>query len=161
MSEAFSAADAVSWSGGELLAGSGSTSIDSVAIDSRIVARGGLFCAIAGPNHDGHDFLPDVVESGAVALLVDRGRPLPPLPEDVAIVAVADTFDAITTSRPYQRAYEVEFALETIRKLAGTRFDAKVVTAFLRAVEAGDVQLRRDPAPAKAGDPEAEATAAT
>jgi HD-GYP domain-containing protein (c-di-GMP phosphodiesterase class II) len=87
-----------------------------------------------------------------------RGEQIPLM---ARIVAVADTFDAITTSRPYQRAYEVEFALETIRKLAGTRFDAKVVTAFLRAVEAGEVQLRRDPAPTKAAEPEAEATVAT
>ncbi len=73
------------------------------------------------------------------------GRKGEQIPLMARIVAVADTFDAITTSRPYQRAYEVEFALETIRKLAGTRFDAKVVTAFLRAVEAGEVQLRREP----------------
>ena len=89
------------------------------------------------------------------------GRKGEQIPVMARIVAVADTFDAITTSRPYQRAYEVEFALETIRKLAGTRFDAKVVTAFLRAVEAGEVQLRRDSAPAKVAEPEAEATIAT
>ncbi len=75
------------------------------------------------------------------------GRKGEQIPLMARIVAVADTFDAITTSRPYQRAYEVEFALETIRKLAGTRFDAKVVTAFLRAVEAGEVQLRRESEP--------------
>ncbi len=72
------------------------------------------------------------------------GRKGEQIPLMARIVAVADTFDAITTSRPYQRAYEVDFALETIRKLAGTRFDAKVVTAFLRAVEERQVQLRRE-----------------
>ncbi len=75
------------------------------------------------------------------------GRKGEQIPLMARIVGVADTFDAITTSRPYQRAYEVEFALETIRKLAGTRFDAKVVTAFLRAFEAGEVQLRRETEP--------------
>ncbi|MDX1502134.1 MAG: HD domain-containing protein [Thermoanaerobaculia bacterium] len=58
------------------------------------------------------------------------------------IVCVADTFDAITTNRPYQRAYEARFAVETIRRLTGARFDAKVVTAFLRAFEAGQIRLR-------------------
>ncbi|HVT59730.1 MAG TPA: HD domain-containing phosphohydrolase [Thermoanaerobaculia bacterium] len=62
------------------------------------------------------------------------------IPLFARIVAVADTFDAITTTRPYQQAYNLQFAVETITKLTGSRFDAKVVTAFLRAVQAGDVR---------------------
>jgi putative nucleotidyltransferase with HDIG domain len=61
------------------------------------------------------------------------------IPLAARIVAVADTFDAVTTSRPYQRAYDEAFAVETIRRLTGTRFDAKVVTAFLQAFEAGEI----------------------
>jgi len=66
------------------------------------------------------------------------------------IVAVADCFDAITTNRPYQKAYEPPYAVATITKLAGTRFDAKVVTAFLRAYEAGEIagaHEREEPVP--------------
>jgi putative nucleotidyltransferase with HDIG domain len=59
------------------------------------------------------------------------------IPLMARIVAVADTFDAITTSRPYQAAYERSYAAELITQLAGSRFDAKVVTAFLRAFEGG------------------------
>ncbi len=59
------------------------------------------------------------------------------------IVGVADTFDAITTNRPYQRAYETEFAVKRITELAGQRFDAKVVSAFLQAFKAGEVQVRK------------------
>ena len=69
------------------------------------------------------------------------------IPLMARIVGVADTFDAITTNRPYQRAYEPEFAVQTIKKLAGARFDAKIVTAFLRAFEAGQVKKRTTPAP--------------
>jgi putative nucleotidyltransferase with HDIG domain len=64
------------------------------------------------------------------------------IPLMARIVAVADTFDAITTNRPYQRAYEPAFAAQRVRDLAGKRFDAKVVTAFLQAFEAGEIQLR-------------------
>ena len=39
-----------------------------------------------------------------------------------AIIAVADTFDAITTNRPYQSAMDLEFALNRIRLLAVTKF---------------------------------------
>ena len=70
------------------------------------------------------------------------------IPLMARITGVADTFDAITTNRPYQTAYEPTFAVETIQKLAGVRFDPKVVTAFLAAYEAGEIQIRRDTAPA-------------
>jgi putative nucleotidyltransferase with HDIG domain len=62
------------------------------------------------------------------------------IPLFARIVGVADTFDAITTNRPYQKAYSLHFAVETITRLTGSRFDAKIVTAFLRAFEAGDVR---------------------
>jgi putative nucleotidyltransferase with HDIG domain len=62
------------------------------------------------------------------------------IPLFARIVAVADTFDAITTNRPYQQAGNLQFAVETITKLTGSRFDAKVVSAFLSAVQAGEVR---------------------
>lgn len=63
-----------------------------------------------------------------------RGAAIPLM---ARIVAVADCFDAITTNRPYQKAYEAPYAAELITQLAGSRFDAKVVTAFLRAFQGG------------------------
>jgi putative nucleotidyltransferase with HDIG domain len=62
------------------------------------------------------------------------------IPLFARIVGVADTFDAITTNRPYQQAYDLKFAVETITRLTGSRFDAKIVTAFLRAFEAGEIR---------------------
>jgi HD-GYP domain-containing protein (c-di-GMP phosphodiesterase class II) len=66
------------------------------------------------------------------------------IPLIARVIAVADCFDAITTNRPYQRAYTAEFAVETITKLAGSRFDARVVTAFLRAFEGGEIRAREE-----------------
>jgi len=63
------------------------------------------------------------------------------------IVSVADTFDAITTNRPYQKAFSMEEAISIITKLTGSRFDAKVVTAFFQAYESGDLRAP-DPGPA-------------
>src|SRR5436309_6754980 len=56
------------------------------------------------------------------------------------IVAVADTFDAMTTDRPYQKAMKFEDALELIQRYVGTRYDAKVVAAFVAACEAGKIR---------------------
>jgi len=61
------------------------------------------------------------------------------IPLEARIVAIADTFDAVTTNRPYQEAFTPSFAVETITKLAGSRFDAKIVTAFLSAWEKGEI----------------------
>lgn len=62
------------------------------------------------------------------------------IPLIARIIGVADTFDAITTTRPYQNAYSTDYALQTIKKLTGTKFDAKIVTAFLLAWEAGHIK---------------------
>jgi HD-GYP domain-containing protein (c-di-GMP phosphodiesterase class II) len=55
----------------------------------------------------------------------------------VRIIAVADTFDAITTNRPYQTAMEFPKALEILRKHAGTKYDPIVVDALDSALANG------------------------
>jgi putative two-component system response regulator len=47
------------------------------------------------------------------------------------IVAVADVFDALTSERPYKKAWELERAVQHIKDNAGTHFDPACVTAFL------------------------------
>lgn len=62
--------------------------------------------------------------------LVDEQIPLA-----ARIIAVADTYDAMTTSRPYRSALEASVAEEEIRRGAGTQFCPQVVAAFGRLVE--------------------------
>ena len=59
------------------------------------------------------------------------------LPLMVRIIAVADTFDAITTDRPYQAGKEFPKALEVLRKHAGTKYDPLVVDAMESALAKG------------------------
>jgi len=54
------------------------------------------------------------------------------IPLGSRIIAVADTFDALTTNRPYRTARTEEFALDEIRRCAGTQFDPEIVEAFLQ-----------------------------
>jgi len=63
------------------------------------------------------------------------------IPIMARIIAVADTFDAITTNRPYQSAMDLEYALERIRSLAISRFDPKVVEALESAIHGGRLRL--------------------
>lgn len=62
------------------------------------------------------------------------------LPMQARVVSVADTFDAMTTERPYQAAMELEAALTRLKSFVGTRYDARVVAAFIAACEAGKIR---------------------
>jgi HD-GYP domain-containing protein (c-di-GMP phosphodiesterase class II) len=62
------------------------------------------------------------------------------IPMQALIVSVADTFDAMTTDRPYQKGLELESALTRLKSLVGTRYDARVVAAFIAACEAGKIR---------------------
>ena len=54
------------------------------------------------------------------------------IPLGARIIAVADTFDAMTTNRPYRRARCKDEAVAEIARCAGTQFDRNVVEAFVR-----------------------------
>lgn len=55
------------------------------------------------------------------------------------LIAVADSFDAMTTDRPYRKALKAEDALKEIMKNRGTQFDSEVVRAFEMAWKSGRV----------------------
>jgi HD-GYP domain-containing protein (c-di-GMP phosphodiesterase class II) len=68
------------------------------------------------------------------------------IPMMARIIAVADTFDAITTVRPYQQPMTFEQAVARVNELREPAFDDRVVDAFNRAVEKGLMQLEEDEA---------------
>ncbi len=63
------------------------------------------------------------------------------IPLMARIIGVADTLDAMTTNRPYQTAMELDYAMNRIRALTGSKFDDVVVTALESAVNAGKLRL--------------------
>jgi HD-GYP domain-containing protein (c-di-GMP phosphodiesterase class II) len=58
----------------------------------------------------------------------------PPL--EACILSVADSFDAMTSTRSYRVALSQDYALEELRRHAGTQFDPEVVEAFITALAA-------------------------
>ncbi|MEW6325686.1 MAG: HD domain-containing phosphohydrolase, partial [Nitrospirota bacterium] len=58
------------------------------------------------------------------------------IPLGARIVAVLDTFDAMTSDRPYRKAMSLSLAISELRRCAGTQFDPKVVEAFIAVLEA-------------------------
>jgi len=57
------------------------------------------------------------------------------IPLGARIVAVLDTFDAMTSDRPYRKAMPLEKAIAELRRCAGTQFDPQVVEAFIAVLE--------------------------
>ena len=145
--------------------------VGKIGIDDRVLKKGGTL------TDDEFALIKKHPSIGAEILLaIDQLHPMIPAvrshheawngagyPEGLAaediplmarIVGVADCFDAITTHRPYQRGLSHEYAVETVTKLAGKKFDAKVVTAFLKAVERGEIRdTRRVRPPSTASEP--------
>jgi len=67
------------------------------------------------------------------------------IPMVARIIGIADTFDAMTTNRPYQHAMTLDYVLAKMRSMAGSRFDPVVLDAFNAAVEEGDISPPSSP----------------
>jgi HD-GYP domain-containing protein (c-di-GMP phosphodiesterase class II) len=69
-----------------------------------------------------------------------KGEQIPLL---ARVIAVADTFDALTTNRPYQHAHTPEEALKIIQNLAGKRLDPEPVGALMAVYGRGEIRIQR------------------
>jgi putative two-component system response regulator len=54
------------------------------------------------------------------------------IPMEGRVAAVVDVFDALTSIRPYKKAWPIEEAVEDMRKNSGTHFDPKLVDHFIK-----------------------------
>jgi putative two-component system response regulator len=57
------------------------------------------------------------------------------IPIEARIVAIADVFDALTSVRPYKKAWTVEDAVALIREQSGRHFDPQLVECFIRRLD--------------------------
>ena len=58
------------------------------------------------------------------------------IPLSARIVALVDVFDALTSERPYKKAFTFEEAIEIIKKDAGSHFDEKIVSIVMEHIDA-------------------------
>ncbi len=95
----------------------------------------------------GHDMLKDIsFLSGAASIVLahparfdgkgyPKGLQADEIPLGARIFVLADTFDAMTSDRPYRRALTVDVSRDEIIRCSGTQFDPRCVQAFLMAFE--------------------------
>ncbi|KWW99378.1 HD-GYP domain-containing protein [Carbonactinospora thermoautotrophica] len=67
------------------------------------------------------------------------------IPEFARVIAVADAFDSMTSTRSYRRARPVPDAIEELRRCAGQQFDPVMVEALIRAIEQQGWQPAKPP----------------
>lgn len=79
--------------GADEVVGAAPVEVRDLAYDTRGVSPGSLFFCVPGAKADGHDFAPEAIANGAVALVVER-----PLAVDVAQVVVADSRGAMAVA---------------------------------------------------------------
>jgi HD-GYP domain-containing protein (c-di-GMP phosphodiesterase class II) len=75
------------------------------------------------------------------------------IPPGARIVTLADSFDAMTTDRPYRKKLPLEDVLEDFRANTGTQFDPEVVCAFCRAF-LNEIEGKKGKAAAQPAEPE-------
>jgi putative two-component system response regulator len=66
------------------------------------------------------------------------------IPEGARIIAVVDTFDAMTTDRPYSSAISLQEANEELLRCAGEQYDPGIISAFQIALAEGEIQTISD-----------------
>ena len=66
------------------------------------------------------------------------------IPRVAQIIAVADTFDAMYSDRPYRKRMNFDKAVSIIKEVRGTQLEADVVDAFLRLVDKGEFRAPDD-----------------
>lgn len=67
------------------------------------------------------------------------GRSGAAIPLEGRLLAVADAFDAMTSTRPYRCALDAPDAADEIRRCVGTQFDPEIADTFLEALDAGEI----------------------
>ena len=67
------------------------------------------------------------------------------IPLGSRIILIADAFDAMTTSRVYRNALDLELVKDEFRKFAGIQFDPKLVPVFLDSVVRDGEGIVRQP----------------
>lgn len=79
----------------------GTWSVDGISIDTRTLAQGDLFVALAGPSFDGHNFVAEAIDKGASAAVVNRV--IDNVDHDRLLI-VSDTFEALRSIAATSRA---------------------------------------------------------
>ena len=107
-----------------LLAGSLDTEITTLVYDSRKVEEGSVFVCISGTVRDAHDFIPDVLAKGAVAVVVEKDVEMT---EGITYIKVENSRKALA----YLSAAYFDYPAEQLKTIGITGTKGKTTTTYL------------------------------
>ena len=113
------------------MSGSGPCSIRNVCTDTRDIRRGDLFLALRGNNFDGHSYVEEAAQKGAVGAVVSSGK-YPGLPKSFPLIRVRDSVRAF---QKIAAGYRREFSVPVV---GITGSNGKTTTKEFVGVLAGD-----------------------
>ena len=68
-----------------------------------------------------------------------NGKTADEIPEVAQMIAVADTFDAMHSTRPYRKKMPLEDVINELKRVSGTQLNEKYVQALLELIEEGRI----------------------
>ncbi|XOF34933.1 MAG: UDP-N-acetylmuramoyl-L-alanyl-D-glutamate--2,6-diaminopimelate ligase [Candidatus Electrothrix sp. YB6] len=77
--------------------------LGQISTDTRTLTKGDIFVALVGEKFDGHNYVRTAADAGAAVLIVQHMPKEPQLPEDVAVLQVQDTLQALGELAAYRR----------------------------------------------------------
>ena len=102
--------------------------ITSIEHDSRKVCAGSLFVCFSGAHFDGHDFIPQAIDEGAVAILTTRSDVENlSLPDNVSVLIVSDMLKDLAVIVPYFYDYPAQ----KMRVIGVTGTNGKTTTTYM------------------------------
>jgi putative two-component system response regulator len=142
--------------------------VGKVALPDHILLRPGALTTEERQEMERHTLIGHQILSGSGSALLELGATIAlthhekwdgtgyprrlagnAIPLEGQVAAVADVFDALTSHRPYRRAFSIDQAVEIMRGERGRHFDPRLVDLFLENVdEVTDLRERYTPAPA-------------
>ena len=84
--------------GKKVIGGTGQEKFKDISIDSRTLEPSDLFVALKGPHNDGHDYIKEAMEKGAVAFVVEKKIPI-----NKPYILVEDSYKFLDQLSTYQR----------------------------------------------------------
>ncbi|HJX30242.1 MAG TPA: UDP-N-acetylmuramoyl-tripeptide--D-alanyl-D-alanine ligase [Thermodesulfobacteriota bacterium] len=99
---------------GQLKHGNPETEYRGISTDSRTVKPGEIFLALKGDSFDGHDFISEVINKGALGVVVQSGRIVSKSKKDFIVIEVKDTLDALgDCAAHYRQMYGIPIVAVT------------------------------------------------
>ena len=111
----------------QLLQGSMDTEVGDIVYDSRRLVEGAMFVCMVGAVTDGHKYIPDAVEKGASAIVVERLEEARQIPEEITVIKTASARYALALMSAAYFGHPAE-RLTTIG-LTGTK--GKTTTTYI------------------------------